>query len=208
MRVPVAFVDANVLYSKTLRDWLFLLRRECSGAFLLFSSRDSITETMYHQRRNRPTADGEQLARIQANLYRSLDDVVDQFPGNISFPGLDPQDQHIHAAAISVEARYLITDDIGFADIDEDDLPYEVHSSDSFFMLVAENMPSAIDAVIIKQLTHYRQQEGVLPLDVKLEQSGCLTFAECVRVHTRQMAQSRNTGNIAKLLREQTCPDG
>lgn len=162
---------------------------------------------MFHQRKNRPTADGDQLKRIQDHLHKSLDDVVDEFSGKVSFPGCDPDDHHVHAAAVSVEAKYLITDDTGFADIEEDMLPYEVHSSDSFFMLVAENVPSAVDAVIVKQLLHYGKKGEVQPLDLKLEQAGCPQFAECVRRHTRLMAQSQSTGRVARLLREQVRPE-
>lgn len=144
------------------------------------------------------------MARIQEHLYRSLDDVIDDFPGNIDFPGVDRHDHHVHSAAMGIDARYLITNDAGFGDIDPDKLPYEVHSADSFFMLIAENMPAAIDAVITRQLAYYYQRGTVEPLDKKLEKVQCQQFAECVRSHVQQMANAQSTSQVAKQLRERS----
>jgi hypothetical protein len=187
--------------SKTLCDWLFLLRLETSGGmFVLFSSEDSITETLYHLRKRNPTADGALTGRRQDLFRASLDDILDDFPGDVGFPGEDEHDQHVHAAAISCQARYLITDDKGFKAIDSDALPYEVHSTDSFLMLVAANAPQAIDSVIIKQLTHYSVKPGAKKLDAALDEAGCIQFAECVRTHIKQMAEGESTQATARKL--------
>lgn len=40
-------VDANVLFSKTLRDWLFLLRHETQGQmYTVLATEDIIAETV------------------------------------------------------------------------------------------------------------------------------------------------------------------
>ncbi|MDX2377310.1 PIN domain-containing protein [Microbacterium sp. LRZ72] len=174
MRTPVAFVDANILFSRTLCDWLFLLRLETNGGmFVLFSSEDSITETLYNLRRRNPSADGSLTSNRQQLLRRSLDDILDSFSGDVDFPGLDKNDHHVHAAALECHARYLIANDQGFAEIEPDLLPYEAHTADSFLMLIAANAPTAVDAVITRQLRHYADKPASKPLDVALVDAGC-----------------------------------
>lgn len=206
MSASIAFVDANVLFTKTLCDWLFMLRIETDGGmFALFSSEDSITEALYHLRKSKPTANGAFTAKRQELFRRSLDDIIDSFSGDVEFPGTDKHDHHIHAAALECHARYLIADDRGFGLIDPNDLPYEVHTTDSFLLLVAANAPSAVDGVILKQLKHFSAKSGTKPLDVVLENAGCPEFAECVRKHIRQLAEGAATHGIAhELLLTQT----
>lgn len=201
MHAPVAFVDANVLFSKTLCDWLFLLREETQGGmFVLFSSEDSITEALYHLRKRKPTADGSFTARRRVLFSQALDDILDSFSGDVDFPGEDEHDHHVHAAAVESSARYLIADDKGFAEIEPDLLPYEVHTADSFFMLVAANAPAAVDAVISRQLAHYSGKASSKKLDIALEDAGCLLFAECVRQHLVRLAGSRTTHGVAEVV--------
>lgn len=200
MRTPIVFVDANVLYSRTLRDWLFMLRLETAGGmFALFSSEDSLTEALYHLRKNHPDKPGRFTGKIQQSIRKFLDDILDDFPA-IEFPGADEHDQHVHAAATSVNASYLIADDKGFHKIDQDLLTYEVHSADSFFMLVAANAPSAVDRVIIKQVEHFRGKAGAKPLHEQLRSAGCPQFAECVLEHLKKLAAGEATHGIADSL--------
>ena len=204
MRIPIAFVDANVLFSKTLCDWLFLLRIETKGGmFVLFSSEDSITEVLYNMRRKNPQANGEYTGRRQGLLRKSLDDVVDAFPGEVDFPGKDVNDHHVHAAALACNASYLIADDRGFHEIDSDLLPYEVHSADSFLLLIAENAPQAVDEVILKQIEYWRGKPDSKPLDVALEDAGCPTFASCVRGHLKRLFSGESSIGVAAETRSQ-----
>lgn len=198
MRTPVAFVDANVLFSKTLCDWLFLLRKQTNGGlFVLFSSEDAITEALHALRKSKPYADGQFTARRRALFTTALDEVIVEFPGAPDFPGADKHDAHIHAAALASNAVYLIADDAGFAAVDTDQLPYEVHTADSFFMLVAANVPQAVDAVILQQLDHFRGIEGSKRLDVALEEAGCPEFAKCVLKHMESIFKGESTQGIA-----------
>lgn len=203
MSGPVAFVDANVLFSKTLCDWLFLLREETGGGmFVLFSSQDSITEALYRLRRRNPRAAGSLTSRRKELLGTTLDEILESFPGDADFPGDDENDQHVHAAAMECRAQYLISDDAGFAKIDPNALPYEVHTADSFLMLVAANASTAVDRVIIRQLNHFSNRPNSKKLDVALEDAGCSLFAECVRKHIKQLAESGSTHGIAQDMLE------
>lgn len=190
MRVPVVFVDANVLYSKTLRDWLFLLRLETGGGmFVLHTSEDSLTEVLYWKRRSSPTSGGSVTSAVQTRVREFMDEIHASYEGVEDYPGEDINDAHIHAAALEARAAYLITDDNGFQEIDPDELPYEVHSADSFLMLLAENTPHAVAAVISKQLEYYKKRDDAKPLGEALRDAGCPDFAQCIETHLERMAK-------------------
>jgi len=55
------FVDANVFFSKTLTDWLFLLRFETEGMFQVHTTEDVCAEVIYRMRKKNPTAPGRLL---------------------------------------------------------------------------------------------------------------------------------------------------
>lgn len=52
------FVDANVFFSRTLTDWLFLLRFETEGMFQVHTTEDVFAEVIYRMRKKNPTAPG------------------------------------------------------------------------------------------------------------------------------------------------------
>ena len=43
-------MDANVLYSRTLRDWMLMLRLEADGMYVVLTTEDILTEVLYHFR--------------------------------------------------------------------------------------------------------------------------------------------------------------
>ncbi len=197
MRVPIVFVDANVLYSKTLRDWLFLLREQTQGdMFTVASSNDVIAEVLRSIRRRNPTGPGHLTGSVKELLERQLDEIVRDFPDGIAFPGDDEHDTHVHASAITCGATYLITDDNGFQRV-ADVLPCEVHSADSFFHLIAENVPQVVDDVIRIQSGYNRSRGRTTPLSDSLATAGCSTFAEIVDQHLRAISSGRTTSGIA-----------
>lgn len=199
MGPQVAFVDANVLVSKTLRDWICLLRIETGGGlFVLHSSEDALTETAYKLRKKLPDAPGDTIAGIRASIRSALDDVLDSFPGGESFPGKDRYDRHIHAAAKASGADYLLTQDAGFAGIDPDLLPYEVITPDLFFALVAANNPAAADRVIRRQLKYFDSKPDVKRLSEALMDAKCEIFAECVKRHLERMAHGQSTAGLSQ----------
>ena len=114
----------------------------------------------------------------------------------MGFPGDDEHDVHVHAAAATCGAAYMITADKSFHDV-ADELPYEVHTADSFFYLVAENVPRTVDAVIRRQLEYYRGRGKSTTLHDALVLAGCPTFAEIVHQHLRAMSVGQTTAGIA-----------
>ncbi|MGO3281094.1 MAG: PIN domain-containing protein [Brevibacterium aurantiacum] len=201
MRVPIVFVDANVFYSKTLRDWLFLLRRETGGdMFTVASSNDVIAEVLYQIRRNNSDGPGHLTSNPKETMEASLDELVRDFPGGMVFPGDDAHDTHVYAASITCGAAYLVTDDAGFHEV-SDELPYEVHSADSFFQLIAENVPQVLDNVIRTQIAYYRGRSDSKKLSEALISANCPTFAEIVHRHLQAMSTGNTTAGIAASVR-------
>lgn len=182
-----ALVDANVLYSRTLRDWLIMLQLESGGGlYSLCWTEDILAETMYRYRRNHPAVDGGVITTIRDHVAGSLEGGrIDDFVIDGSFPGSDPHDQHVHAAAIAGGVTYLITEDGGFTSpgLDLDSLPYEVHSPDSFLILVDDSAPRHVRAVTAKQEGYWARKPRAKTLVEALQAAGCPVFAQRVLKH-------------------------
>lgn len=108
MRLQRVFVDANVLVSRTTRDWLFLLRNETQGMFQVHSTFDVIVEAVRAFRRLHPRADGSESKRLFDLLEQNLDELLGDFDGDVDFAGGDPGDLHVHAAAVASDAHVLL----------------------------------------------------------------------------------------------------
>lgn len=180
-------VDANVLFSKTLRDWLFLLRNETGGdMFTVYATEDILAETLYRMRRKRPAAPGHMTSRVHDLICEQLDDRVADYTIDGSYPGPDQDDAHVHAAAVASGAGKLLTADTGFTKLDADTaarLPYEVHTPDSFFTLIDDSAPMKVRAVTQKQQQHFLERDGEADLPARLKKASCPSFAERVRQH-------------------------
>lgn len=70
------FLDANVLYSRTVRDWLGLLYIDevFEPPFHAFWSEDVLAEAMYHLRQNNPTWDGAKVAVVRDRIAGTFED--------------------------------------------------------------------------------------------------------------------------------------
>jgi predicted nucleic acid-binding protein len=142
------FVDANVLYSRTLRDWLALLRLRSSGEiYTVYWSEDVLAEAIYRLRRNHPEWDGRTITRIRDLIAKTFEGGrVDDFVVDGSFPAKDADDQHVHAAAVACSAEIIVTCDGAFSTADQEvnSRPYEVYQPDDFFMLVDDTAPDLV----------------------------------------------------------------
>ncbi len=180
-------VDANVLFSTTLRDWLFLLRNETeANMFTVYATEDIIAETIYRLRRKRPTAPGHVTSRVSELIREQLDDLVRDYEVDGSHPGSDKDDAHVHAAAVTAGVNIVLTDDSGFTKLAPevaDQLPYEVQTPDSFFTLIDDSSPSKVKAVTDRQLQHFLGRDNEADLPGRLKAAGCPNFAERVRLH-------------------------
>lgn len=185
-------VDANVLFSRTLRDWLFLLRNETEGGmFTVYATEDILAETLYRLRRRYPNAPGSLTSRAHDRICEQLDDRVADYTIDGSYPGPDQNDAHVHAATVASGAGKLLTADSGFTKLDEEvaaQLPYEVHTPDSFFTLIDDSASLKVRAVTEEQLRYFLKRDGEADLPGRLKNAGCPSFAERVRVHLQALS--------------------
>ncbi|MCF2570752.1 PIN domain-containing protein [Brevibacterium sp. UCMA 11754] len=104
------FVDANVLFSKTQMDWLFLMRMANDGMFQLHTTEDVFAEVLANMRKGTPRAPGH-ITRRRLELMRgNIDEVMDSFPSDSLFSGIDENDYHVHAAALASKADHQKAD--------------------------------------------------------------------------------------------------
>lgn len=189
-----AFVDSNVLASRTLHDWLFLIQRRVPNMFELHSSLDVLAEAVRVARVRQPDAPGSFTADLYALLEKNLNEVHRQFPASTDFTGADPGDRHVHAATLASGASYLITSnrrDFG----DPDELPYEIYLPDEFFCLVDDGATEQVREVTREQNRYWQRKKSegrtVKSLDVALRDAGCPAFADRVQKHLQVLAGPR-----------------
>ena len=181
------FVDSNVLGSKTLYDWLFLLRRELPTMFSLITSDDVLDEAHRVWRKRNPQAGGAMRARREELFRFNFGEIASDWEGRAA-PVLDIDDSHVHNATVGMGAEMLLTNNVrDFGEVDDivRSPPYDVYTPDEFFCLIYENNPDAVRAVASKQVKYWlRRAEamGTEPkkLAVALTAAGCPKFAQRV----------------------------
>ncbi len=192
--LPIVFVDADVIYSSTLRSWLFNLSAgiefKTSPAFEVVVSEDVIAEAVARWRDANPTAHGGVVTTMSNNL-RELCTVVRDYDCSMPFPGADEGDIHVHAAALASKAGYLVTNDNGFhslpADV-QDGLEYEIYRPDDFFVLASKQSQQRTLEATRKTLRYYASTPGESQMVAKLEAAGCAEFAAIVDEHLMVLA--------------------
>ena len=183
-------VDANVLASRILTDWLFHLRKCNRGMFSILWTRDIQAEAIRAMRKKHPEWSGSAIERRFKMMEALIDDTVVAPDGDYGFSGADSGDFHVHAAAVAGNVHYILTDnrpDDFTSHPDKEQ--YEIVNSDDFFNLVADsNQPGFIDAVA-GQFEYY-SRPGVVkdPLHVALQRAGCPSFADRVKLALGQIA--------------------
>jgi predicted nucleic acid-binding protein len=106
---PIVVCDANVLYSIVTTDLVLSL-----GVAELFRprwTRQIHEEWMRKLRANRPDLDPAKIERRQKQMDEAIDDCLiegyEALMPQLSLP--DPEDRHVLAAAIHVQARVILT---------------------------------------------------------------------------------------------------
>ena len=181
------FVDANVLVDRCTRDWLFLIRDESfGGMFQVLCTEDVFAETTRALRRMHPEWPGGKITRLRELLRKGVDVYVEDFPGDLGFPGTDVHDTHVHAAALGSGADILLTFDRGFLDLPDsikDTLDYEIFSPDDFFVLLDDSAPWHTLEAARKQVEYRNKNQIKKGLCERLEDSQCPNFAARVKGH-------------------------
>lgn len=179
------FVDSNVLGSRTLYDWLFLLRNQ-SGMFSLVTTPDVLDEAHRVWRKQHPTTGGEMRKNRERIFRESFDEVLEDWAGGAAPDLLDPHDQHVHNAATYCQSHILLTlngRDFGEAEL----LSYDLYTPDEFFCLVNSSSPFTVRRVARIQNEYWqgRRDNGdrAKTLASALQDAGCPKFAAIVAGH-------------------------
>jgi predicted nucleic acid-binding protein len=190
--------DANLLYSRTLRDWLFLLKFETTtGMYSVCSTEDILSEVLYSYRRNNPTINGQATSNLRKLLEASIDDFISVFDGSVPNPFLDVNDSHLHAVAVSSSIDILLTCDTGLLSVElatRDVLPYEVMHPDDFFLLIDDSAPHVVKSVTAKQVEYWESRQAGAnerrgpSLVEALTRAGCPKFGLRVKGHLKNLA--------------------
>lgn len=184
------FVDANVLFSRTLRDWLALLYlHPANEMFEVMWSDDVMAEFHYHLRKKNPLLDDVQVGGIRRRLEdtfktgRITGYTIDKAA---TYP--DVGDAHVHCAAVYASADILLTENgKDFKGID--DLPYEIYTADEFFELVDDSAPHMVREVTAQQLVYHlnKSSTGSVSLPEMLKTARAPAFAQRVREHLQAL---------------------
>lgn len=198
MEAQRVFLDANILYSRTLRDWLFMLRIETSGSmFTLATSEDALVEAQYSFRKKNPDSPGRTVTNIRKKTAKFCDEIIEEYPGKVKGPFRDKYDLHIHSALIEAGSHILVTQDKGFLSLPEDrkdELPYEILSPDEFLILIDDSASQFVSSVTKQQSKFWiKNRSGTgnnnaLELEAALRKSGCPKFAGRVRKHLQKLS--------------------
>ncbi len=201
MEVQRVFLDANILFSKTLRDWFFMLRMETGGdMFTLITSEDALVEAQYSFRKRNPEVSGRAVTNIRKKTAEFCDDVIEDYPGKASGPFLDRYDLHIHSAALASGCHMLVTQDKGFLELPEeqkDGLEYEILSPDEFLILLDDSASQFVSSVTKKQSAYWVKSRSesktrvAVNLETALRKGGCPNFAARVRRHMKDLAGAK-----------------
>jgi predicted nucleic acid-binding protein len=192
--ISKVFIDANVLYSRTLRDWMFLLRASSDLGFMtLATSEDAIVEAQGSFRKNNPTAPGWQIAKIRETTIDSIDELVVDYTVLSDPITSDHLDNHIIAAAEAWNANYLITSDKGFETLSNvpellDAFEFEVYKPDDFFMLVADSAPELVRGVAVQQQKYWSSKRTSKSLVHALQEANCPQFAQRIDRQFRDLS--------------------
>lgn len=180
------FVDANVLYSRTQRDWLALIYLQGQQSpYEVYWSEDVLAEVAYHLRRRHPLWSGRKIATLRDRIAGTFEvGRVTDFEV-VAVDGVtDEHDLHVHAAAVSCAADIVLTNNVrDFVGVED----YDVLTPDELFVLVDDSAPDAVAAAAAEQADYWGRR-GTADLAESLVDAGCPGFAERVQGHLRWMA--------------------
>jgi len=166
--VPLTvFVDANVLYSRSLRDWLVLMALDSQyTAYALRWSEAVLAETFYRLRRNNPEAPERQVERWRELMDENFPEakITHWDPKSVPRPA-DPNDHHVLAAAYAGGVDVLITCDKDIENfqqcLDEVDAGITVQHVDDFLCLIADRYPELVRRRYLYQVMYWQHRRQV-----------------------------------------------
>lgn len=182
----LVFVDSNVLYARTTRDWLLMLRAASKGElFRLQTSLDVLHEVGARLRDDHPEKAYGFIGTLHKRVAECVDEMVEDYPGGRVPWIADDGDWHVHHAAVHGRADILLSNDRGFA---SEETPYEALTCDEFFCDINRADPRSVREVLDRQLSFWAKRGASRdPADI-LRLAGCAEFSEAIRAHLRRKA--------------------
>lgn len=183
MRVR-AFLDANIITSKTLRDWLFKLSLEDAETLTLISSEKVLAEARRAFQKRNPTAGPEAVAGLFDRIRSVLSHVVDDSDVvSMEIEGISGHDLHVHRAALSTEATHLVT--LNLRDFQpRQPIPYRVSDPDHLLIEIYLHSPDAVHAVTASEFQYWAERHRygwlVKTLPAALLDAGASRFSEII----------------------------
>lgn len=172
--------------------------------FQLCTSEDVIAEVLSSLRDKNPRWDGGRISGIRAAIVEVFDEVIQDFDGSVDYAGSDPDDFHVHAAALGARADILVTCDVALLNQpNADELEYEAFHPDDFFVLVNDSAPLNVRDASMKQVRFYANRDGERNTRVidSLIAASAPNFAEVVRLHLMDLSGALPRGERRKLRR-------
>lgn len=188
-RVYSVLLDTNILMSKTLRDWIFLLAQESDyRLFTPYVSTGIMDEYGYHTRQRNPTINDAVIQTWKHQITDSCLSIIKNFPVDKPKEYPDTHDLHVHAAAQHGGMHALVTNDhelLDYASTDEaqDIQNYETLSADDFLMQLTKYAhPSLFAQVYLVQESYARSKDHTeIDIPRALERAGAGQFARYLR---------------------------
>lgn len=183
-------VDANVLHSRTLRDWILLIESNGSGIFSTLWTEDIMVETLKSIRVRNPGITGREVHRLREKIVAAMSEQVIDYAAPADAPVADPLDRHVHGAAMAGQADMLVTCDRGFLDLSEeqtDELPYEILHPDQLLVQVDDSAAELVLSVTRWQWEYWRQKDPSTDLCQKLRNAQCPVFASRIENRLRDL---------------------
>ena len=183
------FVDANVWFSRTLRDWLGMLyTTPDTPPFVVHWSEDVLAELIHHLRKQNPEWPGGRITQLRDRLAGTFEaGRVDEYRIDATFRGRDAGDTHVHAAALACQADALVTCNVRDFVWDENTSPYDLLHPDDFLVLVDDADPLLVAEVTGRMCDHWMSRRGEANLPAALSAAGCPRFAQRVLDHLHQL---------------------
>jgi hypothetical protein len=144
-----------------------------------------MAEVIRSLRRRRPQLTGRQIALVRDRICQTFPLRVTEYVPRVPSPLKDQHDEHVHAAAVSCGASYLLTNNtVDFTQgVDVDELPYEIYTPDEFFVLLDQSAPGVVREATREQRDYWITRRDSVDLRPYLEKAGLPHFAERVRCH-------------------------
>ena len=183
MKVRV-FLDANVIASKTLRDWLFKFSLLKPGVLSLCTSDIVLEEALKAFAKRNPAVSPEIVDGLFERIREMFDHVVADEGSKEDVGGINKKDVHVHHAALRAEATHLTTSNLRDFQPHKP-TPYLLCSPDELLVTLSFLDPNGVKEVAESEATYWGGRKNIDP-SVKsvpdaLSDAGAQHFSEIVR---------------------------